>query len=195
MGSAFSVPLHFMYEGSLGIVSTGADKRETPMSKSCKKPSTDKSSPFSWWYHVFGKSSASSCATLLSILNGTSLPQGNALTEPNQPSHSHLKQVKQQKTTWKDELKINNEGVIGKYLGLPEHLGRKNDTFFRIVDMIKQQAHSWTSRYLSGAGKMILLKAVIETMPTYAMSCFKFPISLCQQIQYVLTRFWWDVKP
>lgn len=95
----------------------------------------------------------------------------------------------------KDELKINNEGVIGKYLGLPEHLGRKNDTFFRIVDMIKQQAHSWTSRYLSGAGKMILLKAVIETMPTYAMSCFKFPISLCQQIQSVLTRFWWDVKP
>lgn len=42
---------------------------------------------------------------------------------------------------------------------------------------------------------MVLLKAVLAAMPTYTMSCFKLPVSLCKQIQTVLTRFWWDVKP
>jgi len=32
-------------------------------------------------------------------------------------------------------------------------------------------------------------------MPLYAMSCFKLPVSLCQRIQSVLTRFWFDDKP
>ena len=32
-------------------------------------------------------------------------------------------------------------------------------------------------------------------MPSYAMSCFKLPQSLCKQIHSVLTRFWWDQTP
>lgn len=32
-------------------------------------------------------------------------------------------------------------------------------------------------------------------MPCYTMSCFKIPISLCKQIQSLLTRFWWDANP
>lgn len=63
------------------------------------------------------------------------------------------------------------------------------------MDRIRQRAHSWTARFLSGAGKMILLKSVLTAMPTYAMSCFKLPLSLCKQLQSVLTRFWWDASP
>ncbi|KAG2270822.1 hypothetical protein Bca52824_065377 [Brassica carinata] len=63
------------------------------------------------------------------------------------------------KTRVKRELNISNEGGIGKYLGLPENFGRKKrDIFASIVDRIRQ-SHSWTTRYLSGAGKMVLLKA------------------------------------
>lgn len=32
-------------------------------------------------------------------------------------------------------------------------------------------------------------------MLSYAMTCFKLPISLCKQIQTILARFWWDAKP
>lgn len=37
-----------------------------------------------------------------------------------------------------------------------------------------------------------MLKSVLSAIPTYAMSCFQLPVSLCKRIQYVLTRFWWD---
>ncbi|XP_048620189.1 uncharacterized mitochondrial protein AtMg00310-like [Brassica napus] len=42
---------------------------------------------------------------------------------------------------------------------------------------------------------MVLLKAVLSAMPSYTMTCFKLPKSLCKQIQSILTRFWWDLKP
>lgn len=95
----------------------------------------------------------------------------------------------------KDELKIQNEGGKGKYLGLPELFGRKKkDLFTSIIDRIKQKALSWSSRFLSSAGKLIMLKSVLSVMPTYTMTCFKIPKSLCKRIQSALTRFWWDAN-
>ena len=85
---------------------------------------------------------------------------------------------------------------MGKYLGLPELFGRrKRDLFASIVDRIKQKAMSWYSRRLSSAGKLTMLKAVLSATPTYSMSCFELPLGLCNQIQSVFTRFWWDESP
>ena len=96
----------------------------------------------------------------------------------------------------KRALSIEAEGGIGKYLGLPELFGRKKrDIFAAILDRIRQKALSWTTNFLSGAGKQVLLKTVLAAMPCYAMSCFKLPKSLCKQIQSLLTRFWWDANP
>ncbi|CAE6126157.1 unnamed protein product [Arabidopsis arenosa] len=115
----------------------------------------------------FSKTSVRSCETLMRI----------------------LKRVTQ-------ALGIEKEGGIGKYLGLPEHFGRrKKDIFTAIVDKVRQRSLSWSNRFLSEAGKNVLLKAVLSAMPSYAMSCFKLSMSLCKRLQSALTRFWWDDKP
>ena len=72
---------------------------------------------------------------------------------------------------------------------------KKRDIFASILDRIRQRIMSWTTRFLSGAGKQVLLKSVLAAIPNYAMSCFKLPASLCKQIQSLLTRFWWDANP
>ena len=91
------------------------------------------------------------------------------------------------------ELQIQKEGGVGKYLGLPEHFGRrKRDLFSSIVDRIKQKASSWSNGHLSAAGKMVMLQSVLSPIPSYSMTCFKLPVSLCKRIQSALTRFWWD---
>lgn len=107
---------------------------------------------------------------------------------------------KRTKQEVRDQMKsimgIEKEGGVGKYLGLPEHFGRKKkDLFASVVDRIHQRAASWSSKFLSTAGKMIMVKSVLAPMSSHPMSCFKLPQSICSNIQSTLTRFWWDAEP
>ena len=100
------------------------------------------------------------------------------------------------KDLMKQLLEIDKEGGIRKYLGLPENFGRKKtDLFAEIVTKIKIKSVSWSTKFLSKAGKMVMLKSVLSSMPTHSMSCFKLPQTMCDMIQTVLTRFWWDNEP
>ena len=38
------------------------------------------------------------------------------------------------------------------------------------------------------------MKAVAQGIPTYAMSIFKFPAELCNEIQSLINSFWWGLK-
>lgn len=144
----------------------------------------------------FCKSDQTSCLELANILEKYEAASGQSISLQKSAVTFSAKTPIATRRRIKEVLQIAGKGGIGKYLGLPEHFTqRKKDVFAGIVDRIRQKAHSWTSRYLNGAGKQVLLKAVLSAMPSYTMSCFKLPISLCKQIQTVLTRFWWDAKP
>ncbi|XP_062075987.1 uncharacterized mitochondrial protein AtMg00310-like [Humulus lupulus] len=41
------------------------------------------------------------------------------------------------------------------------------------------------------AGREVLIKAVIQSIPTYTMSLFKLPMSFVNSIHGMCARFWW----
>lgn len=67
-----------------------------------------------------------------------------------------------------------------KYLGLPTLVGRSKKIVFTCVkDRVMKKLKSWKEKLLSKAGKEVLIKSVIQPIPTYIMSCFELPSSLC----------------
>ncbi|XP_019150536.1 PREDICTED: uncharacterized protein LOC109147328 [Ipomoea nil] len=82
---------------------------------------------------------------------------------------------------------------FGKYLGLPSFIGRhKKAAFAYVEDKIRQRIGSWNKKLLSQAGKEILLKTVTQSMPTFSMSVFLLPVSVCTAIERTMNRYWWD---
>lgn len=63
--------------------------------------------------------------------------------------------------------------------------------FAYLKDKVWKKIQGWKEKLLSKAGKEILIKAVAQTIPTYAMSCFDLMKSLCDEISAIICRFWW----
>ena len=80
-------------------------------------------------------------------------------------------------------LDILTEALSYKYLGLPTIVGvDKSDCFQHLVDRVCQRLKGWKEKFLSVQGKEILLKAVAQEIPSYAMSVFKLPKGICKAI-------------
>ncbi|KAL0410572.1 UNVERIFIED_CONTAM: hypothetical protein Slati_3646900 [Sesamum latifolium] len=53
---------------------------------------------------------------------------------------------------------------------------------------------SWRCKNLSQAGKVVLLKTVVQSIPVYAMSCFQVPLSTCGELKGLMADFLWHNK-
>lgn len=72
-------------------------------------------------------------------------------------------------------------------------MGRaKYRTFEDIKDRVWAKLDNWKNSHISQAGKEILLKSVVQVIPTYAMSFFQLPKKLCNNIESAMARFWWN---
>ena len=66
--------------------------------------------------------------------------------------------------------------------------------FNRIKDQVGKKIAGWKGKLLSSARREILIKTVAQAIPTYTMSCFKLPESLCRELNAMMSSFWWGQK-
>ena len=79
-----------------------------------------------------------------------------------------------------------------QYLGLPMIVGKsKTNTFKGVREKITKKVTEWKEKFISKAGREILIKTVTQAVPTYTMSIFKIPKQICEDINSVLARYWW----
>ena len=80
----------------------------------------------------------------------------------------------------------------GNYLGLPSMIGRKKkDIFAYIKDRLWRRINSWRGRALSRAGKEIMIKSVLQAIPSYVKGLYLLPDSTIRDIERMMNSFWW----
>lgn len=78
------------------------------------------------------------------------------------------------------------------YLGLPTFSLRNKKIQFRyILERITKKIQGWSSKLFSMSGRAVLIKSVIQAIPSYAMSCYRIPASICRRVEQICANFWW----
>jgi hypothetical protein len=86
---------------------------------------------------------------------------------------------------------VNATNRYEKYLGLPNLIGRfRVSAFNGIKGRIWDKIQGWKENFLSQAHKEVLLKAIVQAIPTYIMSVFQLPKTLCDNINSMMAKFW-----
>jgi hypothetical protein len=89
-------------------------------------------------------------------------------------------------------LDLTQETLNSRYLGLPVYMGRsKTSVFAYLKERVWKRIPGWKEKWLSKAGKETLTKAVAQSIPSYAMSCFDLTKSLCDEMSRMICRYWW----
>ena len=82
-----------------------------------------------------------------------------------------------------------------KYLGLPSIIGKsKVEIFAAIKEKVEKKLSRWKEKMLLVGGREILIKVVAQAIPTYTMSCFQIPKSICDEIEGMMRKFWWGQR-
>ncbi|CAM8982614.1 unnamed protein product [Rhodiola kirilowii] len=90
-------------------------------------------------------------------------------------------------------IQVRRVQAHSKYLGLPLIFGQQKKIMFKAIEeKILRKIVDWKTKILSRAGREVLIKAVIQAIPLYAMSCFKVPTTLCKKIASYILGFWWQ---
>ena len=88
---------------------------------------------------------------------------------------------------------ITNLGGMGNYLGNPESLGGSKIQIFGFLNKrVNNKVNSLTVRFLTRAGKEVLIKSAASPMPTFVMSCFRLPKGVTKKITSTLAHFCWS---
>ncbi|XP_074361973.1 uncharacterized protein LOC141702164 [Apium graveolens] len=81
---------------------------------------------------------------------------------------------------------------FGQYLGFPSIVGRnKKNVFQTLKDRVWKKIKGWKGSLFSSAGREILIKFVVQAIPSYVMSCFRIPKEIIKKIHIMAARFWW----
>lgn len=103
----------------------------------------------------------------------------------------------------RQEVKLEIQQMLGerimneceKYLGLPMPSGKsKVRTFEELQEKISKIVLRWKEKFISKTGREILIKTMAQAIPTYSMSLFKLPRTICDNINSLLAKYWWGQK-
>ena len=89
-------------------------------------------------------------------------------------------------------LGIQATSCLGKYSRFPlRHKGAGRNQYNFIVERMIAKLSGWKTKFLSCAGRLVLVKSVMEAIPSYVMQGAALPMHVCEKIDKVSRDFIW----
>ncbi|RYR51488.1 hypothetical protein Ahy_A06g026507 isoform A [Arachis hypogaea] len=141
---------------------------------------------------IFAKAKEEEAYQIITVLNEYTEASGQRINlDKSSITFGHQVSI-QTRVCIEEILNMSSWESPGKYLGLPAIWGRSlNRALSWIEERILNKLEGWKERLLNQAGKEILIKAVVQAIPSYAMNVIKFPKQFCKRINSRVARFWW----
>uniref|UniRef100_A0A803PW73 Reverse transcriptase n=1 Tax=Cannabis sativa TaxID=3483 RepID=A0A803PW73_CANSA len=81
------------------------------------------------------------------------------------------------------------------YLGLPSTLSRNKTAVLGFMrEKVRKRLQSWEGKLLLKGGKEVLIKSVVQALPSYAMNVFLLPLEISNDIERAMCKFWWNTS-
>ncbi|OMO57964.1 reverse transcriptase [Corchorus capsularis] len=145
---------------------------------------------------LFSRASLADCDAILDVLRQFELASGQQINTDKSAILFSKNTLEDLRSMIMNYLGVQRILDRDKYLGMPILIGRAKRIELEVIrDRLIKRVQGWQGKLLSIAGKAVLIQAVAQAIPTYLMSCFKFPKTFLHELNMVMARFWWgDTK-
>ncbi|KAL0318500.1 UNVERIFIED_CONTAM: hypothetical protein Sangu_2006200 [Sesamum angustifolium] len=87
-------------------------------------------------------------------------------------------------------LEVEVRDKHDEYLGLPSIVGKsKREVFEGLNERCWNKFNGWANRKLSQAEHAVLIKIVLQAMPSYVMNCFEIPEGILRELEGMMANF------
>ena len=114
-----------------------------------------------------------------------------------QKSHLLLGNCNARRTHMVTELLLIHQSTLPtNYLGVPLFLGSSRHSYFsKLLDTIRTRLAGWKTKLLSFAGRLILVKHVLSSIPLHIALVIPLPSKTCLHIERLMRNFLWGADP
>jgi hypothetical protein len=144
---------------------------------------------------LFARANLKEADSILNILSTYQKASGQMVNmEKSEVSYSRNVPIENKEMIF-NKMGVKTVDTHSRYLSLPVVFGRSKKVVFSLVqDRVWKKLKGWKEKCLSRAGKEILIKSIVQSIPNYIMSCYKLPDECCKEIEYMAAKFWWGSK-
>lgn len=141
---------------------------------------------------LFFKADPNSCRMIKESLQLYEKASGQVINYDKSAHSFSPLTLKQNQDRVKHYLNIRVSRSHELYLGAPSFaLKNKRAQFGYLKERMFKKVDSWNHRHFTKGGKEVLIKSVLQAIPTYAMACFRMPSTICKDLERICARFWW----
>ena len=141
---------------------------------------------------VFLEGSQSNLEALKAILRDYEVASGQKVNMQKSSIFFGKGSTDENKEHLKEIIGIQSEALSEKYLGLPTVVGSsKEGTFKYVRESAKGKVTGYKGQCMSKKAREVLVKSVLQSIPTFTMSCFQLTKKLCGNLTSISSNFWW----